>query len=125
MRSIIFPAAASNKFQSYSSAEGSSEEDEEYTANKKYVSKKKRSKPARTVRDFEMPRFSSRNGKALPNYNESAMFSDLSAEDEEFAEEGGWAEDPGSSPFSRVVGMFVLSADTFPSDSYRGERGRD
>ncbi|GAA5936558.1 uncharacterized protein JCM15063_001921 [Sporobolomyces koalae] len=84
--------AASNKFESYSSAEGSSDEDEDYT-NKKYKAKKR--KPARTVRDFEMPRFSSRNGKALPNYNESAMFSELSEEDEDFEQEGSW-EDPAA-----------------------------
>ncbi|GAA5981210.1 hypothetical protein JCM5350_006062 [Sporobolomyces pararoseus] len=87
--------AAPNKFQSYSSAEGSSEEDEEYT-NKKYKSKKKNKRP-RTVRDFEMPRFSSRNGKALPNYNENAMFSELSEEDEEDGYGDSWAtEDPAT-----------------------------
>lgn len=48
---------------------------------------KKRRAPAkkkRTARDFEMPRFSSRNGKQLPNYNEAAMDWDLSATDEEY-----------------------------------------
>ena len=43
-----------------------------------------------------MPRFSSRNGKALPNYNENAMFSELSEEDEEDGYGDSWAtEDPG------------------------------
>ncbi|GAA5835946.1 hypothetical protein JCM11251_006610 [Rhodosporidiobolus azoricus] len=37
------------------------------------------------ARDFEMPRLSSRNGKALPNYNESEMFgSDLDSEEDEY-----------------------------------------
>lgn len=46
-----------------------------------------------------MPRFSSRNGKALPNYNESAMFSDLSDDDEEAEFGDSWAtEDQSQSP---------------------------
>ena len=32
-----------------------------------------------------MPRFSSRNGKALPNYNEADMFSNLSGSDDGFS----------------------------------------
>lgn len=90
-------ATTSNKFQRYSSAEGSSEDDGDYLQNKKHKSKKR--KPARTVKDFELPRFSSRNGKALPNYDENAMFTDLSDEDEEEGYEmGAVYEDPGSSP---------------------------
>lgn len=89
-------ATTTNKFQRYSSAEGSSEDDGDYLQNKKHKSKKR--KPARTVKDFELPRFSSRNGKALPNYDENAMFTDLSDEDEEEGYEmGAVYEDPGSS----------------------------
>ena len=63
-----------------------SEDDGDYVQNKKkHGSKRRKTAPKRTQRDFEMPRFSSRNGKALPNYNEANMFSDLSGSDDGFS----------------------------------------
>ncbi|KWU44413.1 hypothetical protein RHOSPDRAFT_18100, partial [Rhodotorula sp. JG-1b] len=63
-----------------------SEDDGDYVQNKKkHGSKRRKTAPKRTQRDFEMPRFSSRNGKALPNYNEADMFSDLSGSDDGFS----------------------------------------
>ncbi|GAA5902083.1 hypothetical protein JCM5296_006600 [Sporobolomyces johnsonii] len=74
-------SAASNKFERPSSEAESSEDD--YVQNKKHKTKKRRAATAkRSARDFEMPRVSSRNGKALPNYNENDMFSDLSGSDD-------------------------------------------
>ncbi|GAA6007757.1 hypothetical protein JCM11491_003954 [Sporobolomyces phaffii] len=115
---------ASNKFQSYSSAEGSSDEDEDYTGNKKYKSKKR--KPARTVRDFEMPRFSSRNGKALPNYNESAMFSDLSEDEEEGEYDGGWVEEAATeSNEDAIDGIFGHKRDVNHASDEKDEPQRN
>ncbi|GAA5881326.1 hypothetical protein JCM3774_002875 [Rhodotorula dairenensis] len=63
-----------------------SEDDGDYVQNKKkHSSKRRKVAPKRTQRDFELPRFSSRNGKALPNYNEADMFSDLSGSDDGFS----------------------------------------
>lgn len=77
-----------------SSEDGSSEDDDgDYIQNKKKHVKKRRGGKKRTARDFELPRVSSRNGKALPNYNEAEMFSDLSDSDDgyeyEYTEEQG------------------------------------
>ncbi|GAA6063751.1 hypothetical protein JCM10212_005709 [Sporobolomyces blumeae] len=86
------PAApSSTKFDRHSDQDESSEDDDddEYYSSKKPKSKKRRthasaSSSSRSVREFEIPRLSSRNGKALPNYDENAMFSDLSEEDDEY-----------------------------------------
>ncbi|TNY18474.1 P-loop containing nucleoside triphosphate hydrolase protein [Rhodotorula diobovata] len=62
----------------------STDEDGDYIQNKKHHKKRPRGAAAkRSVRDFELPRVSSRNGKALPNYDESEMFSGISDSDEE------------------------------------------
>lgn len=59
----------------------------------------------RTQRDFELPRVSSRNGKALPNYNEADMFSDLS---DEYSDDGWEYETPVNEEQS-AFGLFVSS----------------
>ncbi|GAA5820670.1 hypothetical protein JCM3770_004959 [Rhodotorula araucariae] len=59
-----------------------SEDDGDYVQNKKTHPKKRRHAAAkRSARDFELPRVSSRNGRALPNYNEAAMYSDLASDE--------------------------------------------
>jgi len=69
--------------------ESSSDEDGDYIQNKKKHPKKRaRAAAKRTARDFELPRVSSRNGKALPNYDESGMFDGISDSDDE-----GWEYD--------------------------------
>ncbi|BGP09052.1 ATP-dependent DNA helicase Hrp3 [Rhodotorula toruloides] len=83
-----------------SSEDGSSEDDDgDYIQNKKKHVKKRRGGKKRTARDFELPRVSSRNGKALPNYNEAEMFSDLSDSDDgyeyEYTEEQAEPDDDG------------------------------
>ncbi|GAA6002896.1 chromatin-remodeling ATPase CHD1 [Rhodotorula paludigena] len=80
-----------------SDADDSEDEDGDYVQNKKALRAPKRRAAAasgsrkRTQRDFELPRVSSRNGKALPNYNEADMFSDLS---DEYSDDGWEHETP-------------------------------
>ncbi|KPV71789.1 uncharacterized protein RHOBADRAFT_49029 [Rhodotorula graminis WP1] len=69
--------------------ESSTDEDGDYIQNMKTHPKKRaRGAAKRTARDFELPRVSSRNGKALPNYDESGMFDGISDSDDE-----GWEYD--------------------------------
>lgn len=78
-----------NRFERESSAHDteSSEDDGEYVQNKKKPPKRRKPASRLSQRDFELPRFSSRNGKALPNYNEAEMFSDISGSDDGFTYE--------------------------------------
>jgi chromodomain-helicase-DNA-binding protein 1 len=80
---------ASNTFHRRATPSDSSEEEYDRAPSKK---KKRRSTIAaskRSVREFEMPRVSSRNGKQLPNYNEAQMDFDLSESDD--GEGGGYS----------------------------------
>lgn len=69
---------ATNTFQRRASISESSEEDYGGPSHKK----RKRKLQKRSVKEFEMPRISSRNGKQLPNYNEAEMDFDLSESDD-------------------------------------------
>lgn len=88
---------ASNTFQRRASVSESSEEDYGGPSQKK----RKRKLQKRSVREFEMPRISSRNGKQLPNYNEAEMDFDLSGTDDgaPYAAE----EEKGESPLTSIV----------------------
>ncbi|BGP17107.1 ATP-dependent DNA helicase Hrp3 [Rhodosporidiobolus nylandii] len=90
-------AVADSEEEDAGSASSSDGGDDDYIQNKKKAkhptaTSRRRSKAKsssstshrRSVRDFEMPRLSSRNGKALPNYNEADMYgSDLDSEEDE------------------------------------------
>lgn len=55
------------------------------------------SQKERSVREFELPRLSSRDGKQLPNYNEAAMDFGLTESEDEYEGYGGAAEEKGAS----------------------------
>ncbi|KAI5476979.1 ATP-dependent DNA helicase Hrp3 [Pseudohyphozyma bogoriensis] len=73
-------ARASNTFKEASVGTSDSEEDDDSYGNK---SKKKKG-GKRSAKEFEVPRYSSRNGKELPNYNEAAVDWDLSESDDDY-----------------------------------------
>lgn len=109
--------AGPNKFERAvaDSEEGSSADDDDYVQNNKKKSahssrrrstKASSSKRAISTRDFEMPRLSSRNGKALPNYNEAEMFDGTDFEDESETEEG---YDYGTPVYEEEKGAFDAS----------------
>ncbi|GAA5880624.1 hypothetical protein JCM8547_006042, partial [Rhodosporidiobolus lusitaniae] len=71
-----------------SSSDGGGDDYVQNSKKKGVSSKRRKSRSGggsskRTARDFELPRLSSRNGKALPNYNEADMFDAISGSDEE------------------------------------------
>ncbi|KAK4054266.1 ATP-dependent DNA helicase Hrp3 [Microbotryomycetes sp. JL201] len=99
---------AQNDDASSSSGESSDEFSVSIKAAKRRKSQTKKGK-RRTARDFEMPRFSSRNGKELPNYNEAANNWDLTeSEDEDDYESGDVAE---SKPEDAIDGVFAHKRD--------------
>ncbi|GAA6018197.1 hypothetical protein JCM10207_002864 [Rhodosporidiobolus poonsookiae] len=81
----------------------SEDEDDDYVQNKKKhptgsSSRRRKSKGGggkRSMSDFALPRISSRNGKALPNYNEAEMFDDseFDASDDGYEYDTPQAED--------------------------------
>ncbi|KAK4054612.1 ATP-dependent DNA helicase Hrp3 [Microbotryomycetes sp. JL221] len=87
---------ASSESEEDSSSASSSSSEEEYATSIKAARRQKaaskRKGKRRTARDFEMPRFSSRNGKELPNYNEAVNY-DFSDSDDEFDDGSGYADD--------------------------------
>jgi hypothetical protein len=106
-----------NKFERAIAEEGSSEnDDDDYVQNnKKKTSSRRRSKAnsskrGMAARDFEMPRLSSRNGKALPNYNEAEMFGGSDFEEES---EDGEEYDNGTPVYEEEKRKLIVACCSF------------
>lgn len=71
---VAAPRVAVSRDESDEPSSSSSESsDEEFTTSLKQARRKKKPSKAQRNDAFNMPRFSSRNGKELPNYNEAAQ----------------------------------------------------
>ncbi|KAM0789450.1 hypothetical protein ACM66B_000272 [Microbotryomycetes sp. NB124-2] len=101
--------ASSSSDDSGSDSSSSEEFNVSTKAAKKRKTQRQKGTKRRTARDFEMPRFSSRNGKELPNYNEAANNWDLSESEDEDEYDSGDVED--SKPEDAIDGVFAHKRD--------------
>ncbi|SCZ89349.1 BZ3500_MvSof-1268-A1-R1_Chr9g10377 [Microbotryum saponariae] len=128
--------SASSSSSSSSSSEEDDENDKGYTTKKKQptritapTSRRTTSKSTkaskgkgRSTSDFDMPRISSRNGKALPNYNEKHMEVDLS--DDDFDVGHGYVIE-GKNDEDGIDGVFSYKRDGEHEDDPKDEPSRN